>query len=147
MNPVLLVGMLVLANAMGIGMTVPQVVRLHRLRSADGVSGVWIGVGIAMNTWWIAYCLAESLWGILPVSTVAALLYTVMAGQYLGLVGRPGRRPLLSGLLAVGLSPVPFLVLGGWAVTGAVIGLAYALQFSPAAVTALRSDDLSGISP
>lgn len=146
MNPAVMALMLVVANVMGAGMIVPQVVRLHRLRSADGVSGVWIGVGIAMNSWWTAYGSAESLWGILPVSIVTALLYMVMAAQYLGLLGRPGLRPLFAGLFLLGLVPMPFLVIGGWGTAGLVVGLTYAVQFAPAAVAALRSADVSGIS-
>jgi uncharacterized protein with PQ loop repeat len=146
MNPTVMTLLLVVANVMGAGMIVPQVLRLHRVRSADGVSGVWIGVGIAMNSWWIAYGLAESLWGILPVSIAAAALYLVMASQYLGLLGRPGLRPLLAGLFLLGLVPMPFLAVGGWAIAGLVVGLAYAIQFSPAALAALRSDELSGVS-
>lgn len=146
MSPTVIAFLLVIANVMGTGMIVPQVLRLHRVRSADGVSGVWIGVGVAMNSWWTAYGLAESLWGILPVSMIAAALYLVMAGQYLGLLGRPARRPLLAGLLMLGLTPMPFLLVGGWAAAGLVVGLAYAVQFTPAAVASVRSTDLSGIS-
>lgn len=36
---------------MGAGMIVPQVVRLRRQRSTDGLSGSWVGVGIAINSW------------------------------------------------------------------------------------------------
>ena len=43
--------LLVVANVMGAGMIVPQVARLHRVRSVDGLSGIWVGVGVAMNNW------------------------------------------------------------------------------------------------
>jgi uncharacterized protein with PQ loop repeat len=145
-TPVLAV-LLVVANVLGAGMIVPQVLRLHRVRSADGLSGVWVGVGIAMNGWWTAYGLAESLWGILPVSSTAAVLYAVMAVQYLGLVGRPGTRPVAVGLGGIALVPLPFLLVGGWPAAGLVVGLTYAVQFVPAAVAAVRAADLSGISP
>lgn len=147
MSTPVLAALLVVANIMGAGMIVPQVVRLHRVRSADGLSGLWVGLGIAMNGWWTAYGLAESLWGILPVSIAAAALYMVMAAQYLGLVGRVGIRPLSVGFLGLALLPLPFLVLGGWSAAGLVVGLAYAIQFVPAAVTAVRESDLTGISP
>ncbi len=143
---VILPALLVVANVMGAGMIVPQVLRLHRVRSADGVSGIWIGVGIAMNGWWTAYGLAEGLWGILPVAITAAVLYVVMAIQYLRLVGQPGRRPLSIGLTAVALAPLPFLAFGDWSAAGLVVGLMYAVQFTPAAASALRSTDVSGIS-
>ena len=146
MSTPVLAALLVVANIMGAGMIVPQVVRLHRVRSADGLSGVWVGLGIAMNSWWVAYGLAESLWGILPVSIAAAALYLVMTAQYLGLVGRVGLRPLLVGFLGLAIVPLPFLVVGGWSAAGLVVGLAYAIQFVPAAVAAVRESDLTGIS-
>ena len=147
MDPVLLTALVVVANVMGVGMIVPQVARIHRLRSADGVSGVWIGVGIAMNTWWTIYGVAESLPGILPVSVLAAALYLVMARQFISLVGRPGWRPLVVGMLVVGVAPLPALALGGFTAAGLVVGLAYGLQFFPAVVSAMRSRDCRGVSP
>lgn len=146
MSPVLVTVLLVVANVMGVGMIVPQVLRIRRVRSADGVSGVWIGVGIAMNSWWTAYGLAESLPGILPVSVLAALLYVVMARQYVGLVGRAGWRPLLVGAAVVGVAPLPALAFGGFAAAGLVVGSTYAVQFSPAVVSAMRSRDPRGVS-
>ena len=139
--------LLVVANVMGAGMIVPQVARLHRVRSVDGLSGIWVGVGVAMNNWWSAYGIAESLWGILPVSLTASVLYVVMAIQYLGIVGRVGLRPILVGAVTFGGFPLPFLAFGGWEVAGVAIGLCYAVQFMPAADTSLRSTDLTAISP
>ncbi|MFV0316123.1 MAG: hypothetical protein ACK5O2_04065 [Microthrixaceae bacterium] len=139
--------LLVIANVMGAGMIAPQVVRLHRLRTVEGLSGAWVGIGVGMNNWWSAYGLAESLWGILPVSITASVLYVVMAFQYFGIVGRRGLRPLLWGMIGFGLFPVPFLVAGGWEIAGVAIGLCYGVQFLPAAYTSVRSADLSGVSP
>ena len=139
--------LLVVANVMGAGMIVPQVARLHRVRSVDGLSGIWVGVGVAMNNWWSAYGIAESLWGILPVSLTASVLYVVMAIQYLGIVGRVGLRPILVGAVTFGGFPLPFLAFGGWSTAGVAIGLCYAVQFLPAAYSAVRSDDLSAVSP
>jgi hypothetical protein len=49
-------------------------------------------------------------------------------------------------VLAVGWVPLAALVRDGWVAAGLAIGLAYAVQFSPAAVAAARSADLSGVS-
>ena len=87
MSPIVLSSMLVVANIMGAGMIVPQVVRLRRYRNTRGISASWIGVGLAMNLWWVAYGLASGLWGIIPVSAVAFLLYLVMTAQYAGING------------------------------------------------------------
>jgi uncharacterized protein with PQ loop repeat len=136
-----------IATVMGAGMIVPQVVRLHRTRVVTGLSGTWVGLGLAMNAWWIAYATAEQLWGLLPVSVGALVLYLVITAQYLWLVGSAGARPILQGLAGAAALPGVVLVVGGWTATGLAIGLAYAIQFSPAVVTALRSVDLAGISP
>ena len=50
--------MLVVANVMGAGMIVPQVARLNRLKTTEGISAAWIGVGLAMNLWpgWVGFC-------------------------------------------------------------------------------------------
>jgi uncharacterized protein with PQ loop repeat len=147
MTAMVLPVMLVVANILGAGMIVPQVVRLHRVRSAAGLSGTWVGVGIVMNAWWIAYALAESLWGVLPVSTAAVILYSVIAVQYALLVGRQAVRPLLIGIATLGVLPLPFLLVGGWSAAGIAVGLSYGLQFSPAALAAVRSRHLEGVSP
>lgn len=139
--------LLVVANVMGAGMILPQVLRFRRNRSADGVSGAWVGVGIAINAWWVVYALAESLWGLLPVSAVAFVLYCVIACQYVALAGRGSVRGIAAGVLATGSIPLPGLLVGGWSAAGLSIGLVYSVQFSPAAVTAVRAVDLSGISP
>lgn len=135
------------ATVMGAGMIVPQVLRLHRTRTVAGVSGTWVGLGLAMNAWWIAYASSQALWGLLPVSVGALLLYLVITMQLARLTGVAGVRGILAGLLGAGAVPAIALAAGGWGAAGLSIGLAYAIQFSPAVVTALRSVDLSGISP
>ncbi|MBK6438667.1 MAG: hypothetical protein ACRCW4_07125 [Candidatus Neomicrothrix subdominans] len=147
MSPIVLSSMLVVANIMGAGMIVPQVVRLRRYRNTRGISASWIGVGLAMNLWWVAYGLASGLWGIIPVSAVAFLLYLVMTAQYAGINGTASLRGCATGMVGVGIVPLPALILDGWATAGVVVGLCYAVQFAPAALTALRSDRLDGVSP
>ena len=145
MSPIVLSSMLVVANIMGAGMIVPQVVRLRRYRNTRGISASWIGVGLAMNLWWVAYGLASGLWGIIPVSAVAFLLYLVMTAQYAGINGTTSLRGCVTGMVGVGIVPLPALILDGWATAGVVVGLCYAVQFAPAALTALRSDQLDGV--
>lgn len=139
--------LLVVANVMGAGMILPQVFRFRRNRSAGGVSGAWVGVGVAINAWWGVYAVAESLWGLVPVSGVAFVLYCVIACQYVALTGRGGIRGIAAGVVATGVAPLPFLLAGGWSAAGLCIGLVYAVQYSPATITAVRAVDLSGISP
>ncbi len=135
-----------LANILGAGMILPQVMRLKR-RSSDGVSGVWAGVGIAMNTWWLAYGVQAPLWGLIPVSSVSGVLYASIGWQLWRQRGHHVLRDLVAGALSIGLVPLPFLVLDGWPAAGTAIGLCYGLQFAPAAMAAFRSDRLTGVSP
>lgn len=147
LNSVVLSLLLVVANVMGAGMIVPQVVRLRRLRVADGVSAVGVGVGVALNVWWTVYSLEAGLWGIVPVSVAGFGLYSIVAAQLVGLTrGRAGAS-LALGAFGLGMLPLPFFLLGGWPLAGLAIGLSYGLQFAPAARAALGSEHLDGISP
>ena len=139
--------LLLVANVMGAGMNVPQILRLRRRRTVDGVSGVWVGVGIAMNIWWAAYAIEGGLWGMLPVSAAGVCLYSVMAWQYVQIVGGPSLRPLAVGMAGLGMIPMPFLLLDGWRGAGLAIGLSSGLQAAPAAMAAIRAVQAAGISP
>ncbi len=139
--------LLVVANVLGAGMIVPQAVRLHRRGQTDGLSGVWVGVGIALNLWWTAYALHGQLWGLLPVSTVAASLYLTIAFQYRHIAGPSAGRPLLIGFAGSAAVPLVGLAVGGWQGAGLAIGLSYGLQFLPAAAAAIRANHVGGISP
>lgn len=135
------------ANVMGAGMIVPQVIRLHRLKCAQGVSGVWVGVGAVMNLWWVAYALATEVWAVLPVGIVGSLLYLTIAAQYAALVGTGAWRTITLGAIGLGAVPVPALALGGWNAAGLALGLLYGLQFLPAAAAAFSSTNPLGVSP
>ncbi len=135
----------VVANVLGAGMIVPQVVRLRRLQSTAGVSPTWIGIGLAMNLWWVAYGTSQSLWGMLPVSVIAAVLYALIAGELHRLDGLRSLHLVFRGAIGIAVAPLLFLIVGGWAAAGLVIGLIYAIQFAPAAIAALRTNDVSGV--
>lgn len=138
--------LLIVANVTGAGMIVPQVARLYRTHNVDGLSGVWVGVGIVMNAWWVSYAVWSQLWGIAPVSIAGLVLYSIIAWQYRAIVGRPASGTLLLGAV-LGMIPLPFLVFGGWGAAALAIGLSYGIQFTPAAITASNSRQLDGISP
>ena len=52
----------------------------------------------------------------------------------------------LLGALGLGMVPLPFLVVGGWAIAGLAVGLCYGLQLLPAVVAVLRTRELGGVS-
>ncbi len=145
MTAVFVTTMIVVANVMGAGMAYPQAARLVRTRNIDGVSGVWAGVSFSMNVWWLWYGLANDLWGLVPVSGVAAVLYVVIAVTYVREVGRGAIMPLVVGGAVLGMAPLPFLVIGGWDVAGLAIGLCYGMQLVPAVVAACRTRALDGV--
>ncbi len=133
------------ATVAGAGMIVPQVVRLHRTGLTDGVSPVWVGVGIAMNLWWLAYATALELWGLVPVSVGGITLYATLAVQLRRIEGRSAETAVARGHL-IGLLPLAGLVVGGWPGAGLVIGLLYGAVFAPAVLDALRAASVAGVS-
>lgn len=147
MQFMMLTVLLVIANVAGAGMIVPQVVRLHRHRIVEGLSSAWVGVGLTMNLWWLAYAANEGLWGIVPVSLTGFALYVIIASQLSRIVGVEVLHPVAIGGLAIGVVPIPFLVIGGWPAAGLAVGLCYGVQFAPAVLTALRSQHVDGMSP
>jgi uncharacterized protein with PQ loop repeat len=144
---VLITAMLVVANVMGAGMAYPQAARLVRQRSTAGVSGVWAGVSLSMNLWWLAYGVAEGLWGLVPVSAAAAVLYAVIIVAYVRAAEHTTIPSVATGLFVLGMAPLPFLLMGGWRVAGLAIGLCYGMQLVPAVVAACRSRELAGLAP
>ncbi len=140
------VACVVLANVLGAGMIVPQVLRLHRRRSSAGVSAAWVGIGLAMNLWWLAYGTSQELWGMVPVSIGAAVLYGVIIGQLGRLDGADALRSAGRGAVMIAVVPLLFMLVGGWPAAGLAIGLVYSVQFAPAVLAAVRTDDVAGVS-
>lgn len=138
-------GLLVVANVTGTAMLLPQAWRLWRHRRLAGVSPSWLGVGLAMNLWWTAYALALQLWGLVPISVASLGLYGFSAMLVLG-IDRRTIGAMLAGAATIGTPPAIALAADGWTTAGVVIGSAYGVQFVPAAVAAVRSADVSGIS-
>lgn len=146
MNAQLITGLVVVATILGVGMTIPQVVRVQRRRDFEGVSLVWVGVGIAINSWWMIYGAAMELWGLIPVSAGSVVLYITLAVQALVFTGRGASRTLLKGLVPLLCLPVFALAAFGWESVGLLVGLAYSVQFSPAVVACYRTRTPTGVS-
>jgi len=143
----LLLNLLVLvATVLGSWMAFPQARRIARTREVDGVSATWIGVSLGINAWWLTYGLAEHVWALVPVSAVSLVLYGVMAHGYLAAVGRAALPGFSLGMFGLGMIPLPFLVFGGWASAGVVVGLCYGVQLLPAVIASCRTSVLTGVS-
>jgi uncharacterized protein with PQ loop repeat len=143
---IVLNAIVVVATVLGSWMAFPQARRLARTRRVEGVSAVWIGVSLAVNGWWFTYGLAEHVWALVPVSAISVGLYAAMALVYVSTVGRRAVPAMSLGFFVLGMMPLPFLVLGGWATAAVAVGLSYGIQLLPAVVAACRTRDLSGVS-
>ncbi len=136
----------VLANVIGAVMAFPQAIRLVRTRRIEGISPVWAGISVAVNTWWIIYGVGVGLWAVLPVSTLSALAYLIIV-WVLGSVAPSSVRRAALGFGLTAVVPLAVLVAAGWPAVGLLVGLLYGVQLAPAVVGAYRSDVPRGISP
>lgn len=138
--------LIVVANILGAGMILPQVLRVHQTRSTAGVSLSGTGVGIVMNLWWIVYGLEANIPGMIPVSVAGALLYTTIAVQSLRLIGIGAVRSIAKGILTYGAVPLAPYLFTDIRTLGLVIGLMYTVQFAPAALAAIATPNPVGVS-
>ena len=134
------------ASVLGSAMAYPQARRLVRTRCIEGISASWIGVSLALNSWWLAYGVGTGVWAIVPVSAISLALYVTIAIVYVSTKGRGGLSPIALGFATLGFVPVPFAVVGGWELLGIAIGLCYGLQLLPAVIGVHRTRELSGVS-
>lgn len=142
---IFIITLVVIANVLGSAMAYPQAAKMIKTGNADGVSAVWAGVSVSMNLWWLVYGIANGLWGLVPTSLVATVLYTIIVVAFVRSIGRDAFGGLALGALVFGLAPLPVLLVVGWQAAGITIGLCYGLQLAPAVVAAWRTQELSGI--
>jgi uncharacterized protein with PQ loop repeat len=138
--------LVVVATVLGSWMAFPQARRIARTRRVEGVSATWIGVSLAINSWWLTYGVVAGIWALVPVSIISLLLYGVMAWFFVLSVGRAAVPGLALGVFGLGMVPLPFLLIGGWELAGVAVGLSYGVQLLPAVVASLRTSALSGVS-
>lgn len=144
LSAIALIAALILASVLGVGMLIPQTRKIFHTGDLSGVSPEWIGFGLALNSAWLGYGFDNQLWGVIPVSVGALVLYIAMAyGVHHHTTGDLSRLlASTTGLLAaLGLTAV----LGGASALPIAIGLAYTVQFAPAAIEAVKSVRLTGI--
>ena len=138
--------MVTLANILGVGMLIPQARRIIQRRSLSGVSGAWIGAGIAINSGWLIYGLSAGVVGLVPVSLGSLVLY-LWIFRLANSISRPVARETAftsAGLLLLlGVAGV----LAGLATFGLVLSACYTVQFAPAAREAILSRDLDSVAP
>lgn len=136
----------ILANAIGAAMAIPQAIRVIRTRRVEGVSLTWAAMSVVNNAWWVIYAIGVGNLAIIPVAAICIAGYLVIIAGLL-LFGA-NHQPLtaIGAAVAIGLAPFAALQIGGWAAAGIVLGLLYAVQLAPAVSSAVRNTDLTGIS-
>lgn len=135
----------VVATALAFTSLVPQINKLWRTGSAEGVSGTWATFGAVTNGAWTAYLLTQKLWLAVPSTAVVTIFY----GVTLLLIIRTGRKaapPLRLGTVWLG-TLICVGVLSGWDALGVVLGLSYVVQATPSVWAAFRTVTPRGIAP
>ena len=138
--------LVLIASGVGSAMAFPQARRLVRTRCVEGISASWIGVSLALNTWWLTYGIGAGVWAVVPVSVISLVIYATIAFVYVRATGRDGLSVIALGFVGLGFIPLPFAVIGGWELLGIAIGLCYGLQLLPAVIGVHRTRELSGVS-
>lgn len=132
------------ANVLGVAMLVPQCLRMRHSGLA-GVSATWIGLGLGINAGWLLYATMASLYGLVPVSLGALILYGWMLAHLSRLnPGQCVRVATFAGCVGVVLSMLAVIDLS---LMGLGLGLLYTVQFAPAAWEVVRQADVSGVAP
>ncbi len=138
--------LLVVANVFGVAMIVPQLAKLARGGSVEGISARWIGASIALNGGWAVYATSRQLWGMVPVSVGAGLLYVVMEVLLYRRSGPKTLRPVAEGIIGALFAPMIGYAVGGLSGMGLALAVSYGVQFSPAVWEAYRAPSVEGIS-
>ncbi len=145
--PSTLTMLLIVANVFGVGMLVPQARRLARTKRVAGVSPRWIGLGVGINTGWLAYGFLADLPGLLPVSAGALALYGWMLIT-LAQIPNGGTAEAVATAVALLVLLAAIALTAGIPAMGVIgLGFLYTVQFVPAARESFTSIDLSGIAP
>jgi uncharacterized protein with PQ loop repeat len=124
---------------------IPQVVKLLRTRTPDGVSATWAAFGVVTNLAWAVYLTSQALWLTLPAVVMVVTGYGVTFALLRRLGSGTGAPIGLGVGWAVTLASIG--AIGGWSVLGTVLGFSYGVQVAPGVWTAYRAYRPVGISP
>lgn len=127
-------------------MSVPQVVKMARAKSAAGVSMTSELVTAVTGTAWMTYAFARGDVGLL----LSGLLAVVGYGTTAGLAWRYRRMSARRGVQLVGVWGVVLLVAfvgGGPLLLGTVLTGAAVVQYTPQCVDIWRTESMGGFSP
>jgi uncharacterized protein with PQ loop repeat len=123
--------------------TWPQLARVRRTGDIAGVSITAAALTVSAELGWAVYLCGEGLWSAVPEG-----VFNITANALLAIaVARAGgsTRPALGAATAWLIVLVAARWMGGPAALAALLGVAYAVQLTPAVVTAWRTWSPSGI--
>lgn len=136
-----------LAAATSAMRTVPQAWHTLARGRYAGLSLTAMATAATFSVGWVAWAVLGGYWIVVASSTLSIIMY---GGTALAVALRTDRRALARAagvqLAAVAAMGVAFVLFGGVGI-GWVAAAGSAIQFLPQAVTAWRSQDVSGVSP
>jgi uncharacterized protein with PQ loop repeat len=135
----------VVATVLAFLSLIPQMLKLRRTGSAEGVSAAWAAFGAVTNGAWTVYLVAQSLWLAVPSTAVVTVFYLTTLALIVG-TGRNASLPLRLGAIWASVLIVSGAT-GGWEALGVVLGLSYAVQAAPSIWAAFRTATPRGIAP
>jgi hypothetical protein len=132
------------ATVVSIAGTWPQLVRIRRTGDIAGVSTTAALLTVSSELGWTAYLAGEGLWSAVPEGVLNIAANTMLA---VAVVRAGGSARCGAGAAATWLAMlVTGRALGGATALAALLGIAYAVQLTPAVVTAWRTWSPTGIS-
>lgn len=134
---------------LGAFLAVPQLVRLIRTRRTEGLSlPGWVNGCLSYGAW-LVYLASEAAWPLFLATLVAAIPWvavTVVIAVWSGRWSFPEWVPVLTwGAVLLCMLSASFA--GHRAAVGAVLAFSALWAYGPSLVQALRSVDVSGLSP
>lgn len=130
-----------LAACLALSQPVPQIVRLVRTRSVQGVSGPTTWLGLTINAGWVAFGVARGLVPVAVLSLAYVVGYATIAGLLVQRGNRSGVATAVVSTAAIAATAAAF----GWTVLGTALALTVAVQFVPQVALAWRGSDLTAL--
>lgn len=133
----------IVATAVALASSVPQLRRTIVVGDVAGVSLSFATIGMATELAWLTYAVHGRLWSAVPEAIGMAAANAVMAHGMVraGAARRRAVGAAMAWLVVMGLA----VQLGGIAALGLVLGPAFAVQTAPSIWTAYRTHAPSGV--
>jgi uncharacterized protein with PQ loop repeat len=132
-----------IATTVAVFGALPQLRSLARTGDASGVSLASATLGVTSELGWLSYTLHGALWSAVPESILMVSTNALLARAIVRTDVALARAVLVAVVWAATL--VTCTLLGGWALLGLLLPVAYTVQVAPAVWSAYRTHSPSGI--